>query len=122
MTCRFCLANGLLADRPVWQGSALFVLGPHPQLSPEAAIIVPLRHVASPFGLMAAEWADMSAALDAARSCLAGLNPDGWTIGWNVGAVAGQEIMHAHLHVIARFAGRPGTGRGVHAALTDKPA
>ena len=122
MTCRFCLANGLLADRPVWQGSALFVLGPHPQLSPQAAIIVPLRHVDSPFDLVAAEWAEMPVALAVARDCLAELRPDGWTIGWNVGAVAGQEIMHAHLHVIARFAGRPGTGRWVHAALTDRSA
>ena len=33
--------------------------------------------------------------------------PDGYTIGWNVGAAGGQEVMHAHLHVVARFADEP---------------
>lgn len=118
--CRFCLAEGLLADRPIHRNASFYVLGRHPRLSPDAAIIVPLRHVATPFGITAAEWRDMEDALAMAQAHLADLSPEGFTLGWNVGAVAGQEIMHAHLHVIARFGGRPGAGRGIHAALTDR--
>jgi diadenosine tetraphosphate (Ap4A) HIT family hydrolase len=118
--CRFCLGEGLLADRPIHRNGSFLVLGRHDRLSPEAAIIVPLRHVLTPFEIGAAEWGDMADALAVAQAHLADLSPDGFTVGWNVGEVAGQEIMHAHLHVIARFAGRAGAGRGVHAAWADR--
>jgi diadenosine tetraphosphate (Ap4A) HIT family hydrolase len=118
--CRFCLTEGLLVDRPIHRNGSFYVLGRHERLSPDAVIIVPLRHVQTPFEIDAAEWAEMADALAAAEAHLADLSPDGFTLGWNVGEIAGQEIMHAHLHVIARFVGRPGAGRGVHAALTDR--
>lgn len=33
------------------------------------------------------------------------LSPDGYNIGFNVGAWAGQSVDHCHMHVIPRFAG-----------------
>ena len=30
--------------------------------------------------------------------------PDGYNIGWNNGEIAGQHILHAHLHVLPRYA------------------
>ncbi|MFN2225152.1 MAG: HIT family protein, partial [Anaerolineae bacterium] len=39
--------------------------------------------------------------------------PQGYNLGWNSGAVAGQEVFHAHLHVIPRFADEPLAGRGI---------
>ncbi|MBP0650323.1 HIT domain-containing protein, partial [Mycobacterium tuberculosis] len=65
------------------------------------AIVVPLRHVETPFEMAPEVWSDLGAAWALARAHLAPFQPDGFTIGWNVGAVAGQEIFHAHLHVIA---------------------
>jgi diadenosine tetraphosphate (Ap4A) HIT family hydrolase len=56
--------------------------------------------------------------MGSARDRLSGFEPDGYTIGWNVGAVAGQEIFHAHMHVIARFDDEESAGRGLHSALT----
>lgn len=29
--------------------------------------------------------------------------PDGYSIGWNVGKVGGQEVFHAHLHIIPNY-------------------
>lgn len=78
---------------------------------------MPHRHIETPFDLTPDEWSDMGVALDLVREHLASYRPDGFTIGWNVGAVAGQEIFHAHLHVIARFVGEASEGRGLHAAL-----
>jgi len=37
----------------------------------------------------------------------------GYNIGWNSGSVAGQEIFHAHLHVIPRYADEPLAGKGI---------
>jgi histidine triad (HIT) family protein len=39
--------------------------------------------------------------------------PDGYNIGWNCGSVAGQEVFHAHLHVIPRYADEPLVGKGI---------
>lgn len=58
-------------------------------------------------------------ALDPNEIILAGerYQPDGYNVGWNSGAVAGQEVFHAHLHVIPRFADEPLAGRGIRYAL-----
>lgn len=48
----------------------------------------------------------MFALLVPVRERLSGLfDPDGFNIGIDVGASAGQRREHAHLHVIPRFAG-----------------
>lgn len=33
----------------------------------------------------------------------AGLNPEGFTVGWNHGEVAGQAVPHLHVHVLPRW-------------------
>ena len=39
------------------------------------------------------------------------LRPDGYNIGINDGAAAGQTVMHVHMHVIPRYRGdRPDLG------------
>lgn len=115
--CRFCLANALLVDTPLARSTRFYLLGSIDPVRPAQTIVVPFRHVETPFELMPDEWRDLGAALALAREHLATFRPDGFTIGWNVGAVAGQEVFHAHLHVIARFAGEASAGRGLHAAL-----
>ena len=39
-------------------------------------------------------------------------SPDGYNIGVNVGAAAGQTIPHAHLHIIPRYSGDIEDARG----------
>jgi diadenosine tetraphosphate (Ap4A) HIT family hydrolase len=39
-------------------------------------------------------------------------SPDGYNIGLNVGAAAGQTIRHVHLHVIPRYRGDVPDSRG----------
>jgi histidine triad (HIT) family protein len=43
--------------------------------------------------------------------------PDGYNIGWNCGKTGGQEVFHAHMHVIPRFAQEPLAGQGIRAWL-----
>ncbi len=38
--------------------------------------------------------------------------PDGFNIGTNIGAAAGQTVFHCHVHVIPRFAGDTPNPRG----------
>jgi histidine triad (HIT) family protein len=39
--------------------------------------------------------------------------PDGYNLGWNCGQVAGQNVFHAHLHVIPRYGDEPLAGKGI---------
>ena len=43
--------------------------------------------------------------------------PDGYNIGWNCGTTGGQEVFHAHMHVIPRFRQEPLAGKGIRRLL-----
>ncbi len=85
-------------------------------------LIVPRRHVASLFDLEPEEIdAIWSLAADVRRELAARLAPDGFNVGLNDGEAAGQTVMHAHVHVIPRFAGDvPDPRGGVRWLLPDK--
>ena len=69
-------------------------------------IVVPRRHVADFFDMNADEQAAVLALLNEARRLVqAKHNPDGYNIGVNIGAAAGQNRMHVHVHLIPRHAG-----------------
>lgn len=119
--CRFCRANGLLEDTPEPVAPGFFLLGSLDPTMPQSVMIVPERHMETPFDLKPAEWAQMPQALAAARARLRPFDPEGFTIGWNVGPVAGQTVAHVHLHVIARRADGPGQGQGIRGLLRRVP-
>ena len=59
------------------------------------------------------EQSAMLAMLQRVRAMLdAELRPDGYNIGINDGAAAGQTVMHAHMHVIPRYRGDRADPRG----------
>lgn len=77
-------------------------------------VIVPKAHRPTVFDLTAAEIDATFELLRAARPLLdERYKPDGFTIGWNCYAAAGQEVAHAHLHVLLRFADEPKAGQGI---------
>lgn len=119
--CRFCLDNALLADDPIFITDKFFVLASNDPALPNATMVIPRRHSATPFEMTPEEWADLPNALAGAREALAKLTPDGFTLGWNVGEVAGQTVQHTHLHVIARFQDDPMAGKGIRHALKRLP-
>jgi diadenosine tetraphosphate (Ap4A) HIT family hydrolase len=76
-------------------------------------LIVPKRHVASLFDLTDEEQADLWRLVALVRGkLLAELRPDGFNLGVNDGAAAGQTVMHAHVHVIPRRKGDVADPRG----------
>jgi len=115
--CRFCRGNALLQDEPIRETDHFFVLLSIDPTLPGSAMIIPHRHSETPFDMSPAEWADLPRAIAAARARLDDLHPDGFTMGWNIGAAAGQTVGHTHLHLIARFADHPMAGKGIRHAL-----
>lgn len=111
--CRFCLENQLLIDTPILETEHFYMLGSIDPMLPVAGMLIPKRHSDDPFGLSEIEWADFGNALAAAKAHFADRKPDGYTLGWNVGAAAAQHVFHTHLHIIPRFKGEPNEGIGI---------
>ena len=66
------------------------------------------------FDLTPQEWAATYDLLQRAKALLdAAHHPEGYNLGWNVGYIGGQDISHAHLHVIPRFGDEPHAGKGI---------
>jgi diadenosine tetraphosphate (Ap4A) HIT family hydrolase len=109
--CPFCdrLAAGeLLADNAL---AAAFPDG-FP-LAPGHSLIVPRRHEPDFLALTDAEQAAVWGLVGAVRRRLdAQFHPQGYNLGVNIGAAAGQTVWHAHLHVIPRYSGDVPDPRG----------
>ena len=87
-------------------------------------LIIPRRHVASFFETTEEERFAMLTLLDEMKAMLDREHkPDGYNIGINNGAAAGQTVMHLHLHLIPRYAGDTADARGgVRWIFPDKAA
>jgi superfamily II DNA or RNA helicase/diadenosine tetraphosphate (Ap4A) HIT family hydrolase/HKD family nuclease len=82
-------------------------------VSPGHAMVIPRRVVATWWEATAAERADLLALVDEVKDRLdAELRPDGYNVGFNSGAAAGQTVGHLHIHVIPRYRGDVPDPRG----------
>ena len=79
-----------------------------------SGVIIPLRHAETVFDLTLDEvCASFQLLADVRRWMDETYQPQGYNVGWNCGTVGGQDVMHAHMHVIPRFAHEPYAGRGI---------
>lgn len=77
-------------------------------------VIIPKSQVETPFDLSEEEWADTLLLLKEVKLYLdKKYKPDGYNVGWNVGKAGGQNVAHAHLHVLPRYKDEPLAGKGI---------
>ena len=82
-------------------------------VSPGHALVITRRVVATWWEATAAERADILALVEEVKHRLdAELRPDGYNVGFNSGAAAGQTVGHLHIHVIPRYRGDVPDPRG----------
>ena len=82
-------------------------------VSPGHALIISRRHTPSWFDATESERSALLTLVDSAKVIIDQLHrPDGYNIGVNVGAVAGQTVFHLHMHLIHRFVGDVDDPRG----------
>ena len=120
MACIFCTAAlTIIAENEF----AIAVADGFP-VSPGHTLIIPKRHIASLFEATEEERTALFDLLYAMRSRLqAELKPNGFNIGINDGAAAGQTVMHLHIHLIPRYTGdAPDPRGGVRWIFPDKAA
>lgn len=82
-------------------------------VSPGHSLIIPRRHLASFFELEPDERDGLIALLEEAKRRLdREFKADGYNVGINDGAAAGQTVPHLHIHLIPRFVGDQSDPRG----------
>ena len=121
LPCPFC---ELPASRVVYRSETAIVMGDRFPVSPGHSLILPVRHIASLWEATAQEQAGLLEALFWARASVAAEHkPDGFNIGINDGAAAGQTVMHLHVHLIPRYKGDRSDPRGgIRTIFPDKAA
>ncbi len=111
MSCPFC--NLATSEIVFGNEHAIFIQTEQPILI-GSGLIIPRSHRPTVFDLTDVEWRETYTLLQHVKTFLdERYEPDGYNIGWNSGSVAGQEIFHAHLHVIPRFKEEPLAGKGI---------
>ena len=74
--------------------------------NPGHLLAVPFRAVTDIVELTAAERADLMDAIVFGKEVLrTAVNPNGFNIGFNLGAAAGGSIPHLHMHIVPRWNG-----------------
>jgi diadenosine tetraphosphate (Ap4A) HIT family hydrolase len=82
-------------------------------VSPGHALLVTRRHVATWFDATRPEQTALLDGITRAREEIERRHrPDGYNVGVNVNAVAGQTVFHLHVHVIPRYRGDVANPRG----------
>jgi diadenosine tetraphosphate (Ap4A) HIT family hydrolase len=130
--CPFCNQN---ESRVILSNPHALAIPDTFPLAPGHTLIIPKRHIASLFEATREEQTAMLDLLTAMRERLLtplgptiakegrASVPDGFNIGINDGAAAGQTVMHLHIHLIPRYAGdMPDPRGGVRWVFPDKAA
>ena len=76
-------------------------------------LVIPFRHEPDFFNLTGEEKCAILELVDDCKRVIEEYSkPLGYNIGFNIGAVAGQTVMHCHCHVIPRYPGDTDNPRG----------
>ncbi len=108
--CPFC---SLPRSRVVEESTLAVVIRDEFPVAPGHTLVIPRRHVGSFFDITDEERAELFALVASARQKLDDeFRPDGYNIGINDGAAAGQTVPHLHIHLIPRYRGDHPDPRG----------
>lgn len=112
--CLFCTIEKDLEQKSIISNKyCVFLLKPQEVLI-GSGVIIPKEHRETVFDLSKDEWIATYELLQEVKIYLdKRYKPEGYNVGWNVGSVGGQEIFHAHLHVIPRYKNEPLAGKGI---------
>lgn len=115
--CKFCLKNNILKGQILAENDLCYFVESIDPILKNAGMIITKRHISTPFEINKNEWFAIKDLLEEVKTILDRYEPDGYNIGWNVGDAAGQNVEHAHLHVVARFKDEPLAYKGLRYAF-----
>lgn len=101
MDCIFCKIDNDLEQKMITRNKYCMFLQKPEEVLIGSGIIVPIEHRKTIFELTQDEWNATFQLLQEVKKLLDNkYKPQGYNVGWNVGATGGQEIFHAHLQDI----------------------
>jgi diadenosine tetraphosphate (Ap4A) HIT family hydrolase len=110
--CLFC--RWIRAGREVARRGSVVAFKDGYPVSDGHVLIVPVRHVSDCLSMTRDEIRDSETLIRALTTTIRQNDPavSGFNIGTNIGASAGQTVMHAHIHLIPRRDGDTPDPRG----------
>lgn len=98
--CLFCD----LAKHSIIENELCYMLFDKFPQTPGHALIIPKRHIETVFEMNTEEWVAAGGLINLAKQEIEKEHqPLGYNIKVNCGKAAGQEIMHAHIHLIPKY-------------------
>ena len=116
--CPFCIENKLLRVPILYEDDLWYFTEMNDNAIQNAGMAITKRHVETPFELGELEWSSLRLLLPKFKKLLdQNEEAQGYNIGWNVSPAGGQNVDHAHLHIIARYDNEPLAGKGIRFAF-----
>ena len=101
------------ADRIIYRAKHFFLIYDAYPVSKGHLLIISNIEKTDYFSLSNEEKSELTLMIDIAKNLIEQQHqPDGYNIGMNCGATAGQTVMHFHCHVIPRYDGDMENPRG----------
>jgi diadenosine tetraphosphate (Ap4A) HIT family hydrolase len=122
MDCPYCIIRDPAQDVVFRDDLVLFLQDRRYQGAlKHSGIIIPIAHREMVFDLSESEITATFTLLSRVKAWMdAEFAPDGYNVGWNCGRIGGQEVFHAHMHVIPRFRQEPLAGKGIRSLLKSE--
>lgn len=118
--CPFCLDNDLLNVKVLFEDELWYFTDLNEKSITNAGMAITKRHIETPFEINDSEWTRLRELLPKFKAILDKNElAQGYNIGWNVYMTGGQNVPHAHLHIIARYDNEPLAGKGIRYAFKD---
>ena len=121
--CPFCnIEKTADKSRIVYQDDTWIAIYDNYPVSEGHVLLIPKRHVETFFNLNMVEFGSLGVTIGIIKMILdKKFHPDGYNIGANCGEVAGQTVMHCHIHIIPRYKGDMENPRGgVRGVIPEK--
>ncbi len=116
--CPFCIENNLLRVSVLYEDDLWYITNMEEGSINNAAMAITKRHIETPFEINAQEWEQLRKILDIMKEIVdTNEKPQGYNIGWNIHATGGQNVAHAHLHLLGRYDNEPLAGKGIRYAF-----
>lgn len=115
--CPFCIPNNTLLCKVLYEDDLWYITDMEDGELKHGYMMITKRHIQTPFDISETEWAQLRELLKRCKVLLDEFVPDGYNLGWNINAVGGQNVDHAHLHLFGRFADEPLAHKGLRYAF-----
>jgi histidine triad (HIT) family protein len=114
INCPFCAVSNLLRVNVLYEDELWYITDMEDGSINNATMAITKRHILTPFEMNQEEWLRLQEVIVKMKTIVDKKEaPDGYNIGWNVHKTGGQNVAHAHLHLLARYDDEPLAGKGI---------